>query len=90
MNLSDVIFINNLPTLDIHGFDRITSSIMINDFIKDNYVMKNKFIVIVHGIGSGVLKEATRKTLSKNKSIVEYKVYPYNVGCTIASIDLTK
>ena len=52
--------------------------------------MKNRFIVIVHGIGSGILKETTQKTLAINKKVIEYKIYPFNVGCTIAKIDLTK
>lgn len=90
MNLSDIIFINNLPTLDLHGFDRQTAKVAIDDFINDNVKMKNSFIVIVHGIGSGILKEATQKTLAINKKVIEYKIYSFNVGCTIAKIDLTK
>lgn len=90
MNLNDIIFINNLPTLDLHGFDRQTAKVAIDDFINDNIKMKNSFIVIVHGIGSGILKETTQKTLAINKKVIEYKIYPFNVGCTIAKIDLTK
>ena len=90
MNLNDIIFIDNLPTLDLHGFDRQTAKVAIDDFINDNIKMKNSFIVIVHGIGSGILKETTQKTLAINKKVIEYKIYPFNVGCTIVKIDLTK
>ena len=90
MNLNDIIFINNLPTLDLHGFDRQTAKVAIDDFINDNIKMKNSFIVIVHGIGSGILKDTTKKSLAINKKVIEYKIYPFNVGCTIAKIDLTK
>ena len=90
MNLNDIIFIDNLPTLDLHGFDRQTAKVAIDDFINDNIKMKNSFIVIIHGIGSGILKDTTQKTLAINKKVVEYKIYPFNVGCTIAKIDLTK
>lgn len=90
MNLNDIIFIDNLPTLDLHGFDRQTAKVAIDDFINDNIKMKNSFIVIVHGIGSGILKDTTQKTLAINKKVIEYKIYPFNVGCTIAKIDLTK
>ena len=90
MNLNDIIFINNLPTLDLHGFDRQTAKVAIDDFINDNIKMKNNFIVIIHGIGSGILKDTTQKTLAINKKVIEYKIYPFNVGCTIAKIDLTK
>lgn len=90
MNLNDIIFIDNLPTLDLHGFDRQTAKVAIDDFINDNIKMKNSFIVIIHGIGSGILKDTTQKTLAINKKVIEYKIYPFNVGCTIAKIDLTK
>ncbi len=90
MNLNDIIFINNLPTLDLHGFDRQTAKVAIDDFINDNIKMKNSFIVIIHGIGSGILKDTTQKSLAINKKVIEYKIYPFNVGCTIAKIDLTK
>ena len=90
MNLNDLLFIDNLPTLDLHGFDRETARVTINDFINDNKKLKNNFIVIIHGIGSGILKSVTQDTLKKNKYIIEYKIYPFNIGCTIAHIDLTK
>ena len=90
MNLNDIIFINNLPTLDLHGFDRQTAKVAIDDFINDNIKMKNNFIVIIHGIGSGILKDTTQKSLAINKKVIEYKIYPFNVGCTIVKIDLTK
>ena len=90
MNLNDLLFIDNLPTLDLHGFDRDTARVIINDFINDNKKLKNNFIVIIHGIGSGILKSVTQDTLKKNKYIIEYKIYPFNIGCTIAHIDLTK
>ena len=90
MNLNDIIFIDNLPTLDLHGFDRQTAKVAIDDFINDNIKMKNSFIVIIHGIGSGILKDTTQKTLAINKKVIEYKIYPFNVGCTIVKIDLTK
>ena len=90
MNLNEIIFIDNLPTLDLHGFDRETARVAINDFIIDNLKMKNNFIVIIHGIGSGILKDTTQKVLEHNKNVLEYKIYPFNVGCTIAYINLTK
>lgn len=89
MNLNDIIFIDNLPSLDLHGFDRETARVAINDFINDNIKMKNKFIVIIHGIGSGILKETTQITLKKNKNVIEYEIYPFNVGCTLVNVNLT-
>lgn len=90
MNLNDLIFIDSLPSLDLHGFDRETARVAINDFINDNIKMKNKFIVIIHGIGSGILKETTQSVLSKNKKVIEFKIHPFNIGCTLVNVDLTK
>ena len=42
MTLNDVVFIDNLPSLDLHGFDRVTAHMMINDFIKENVRLKIK------------------------------------------------
>jgi len=90
MNLNSIIFIDNLPTLDLHGYDRQTATVAINDFINDNIKLKNQFVVIVHGIGSGIIKETTLHTLAKNKKIIEYKISPNNIGCTLVNINLTK
>lgn len=90
MKIDNIIFIDSLPKLDLHGFDRETGRVMINDFIKDNIIMKNEFVVIVHGIGSGIIKNVVQETLRKNKNIIDFKIYPFNVGCTIAQIKIDK
>lgn len=88
MTLDSVIFPDSLPTIDLHGLDRETARVYINDFIKDNQKLKNEFISIVHGNGSGILKSMTRETLSKNKDVIEFKSYYYNRGMTIVKIKL--
>ena len=37
-----IMLYSNIPTLDLHGFDRDYARIQINDFIIDNYKMKKK------------------------------------------------
>lgn len=86
MNLSEIIFIDQFPSLDLHGFDRDYARIKINEFIQDNYIMENEFIVIVHGVGNGILKKETQETLKKNKMVEEYQIFKGNIGCTIAKI----
>lgn len=88
-DLNSVIFIDSLPKLDLHGFDRETSRVLIDDFIKDNIKMKNEFLVIVHGVGSGIIKNTTLETLKKNKLVKDYKIHNFNIGCTIVQLDLT-
>jgi dsDNA-specific endonuclease/ATPase MutS2 len=87
-HLNDVIFIDNLPSIDLHGYDRETARVAINDFINDNYKQKNNIFCIVHGIGSGTLRIATNETLKKNKKVVDYKTFYYNQGCTVVEINI--
>ena len=48
----------------------------------------NKNIVIVHGKGLGIVKNAVHEALKINKMVVSYKVDNFNDGCTIVLIDL--
>ena len=86
MTLDDLIFINNLPTLYLHGLDEASAKVMISDFIYDNKKMKNPFIVIIHGVGTGVLRRATKEVLEKDKNVCNFKLSNFNQGCTIVQI----
>ena len=87
MNLN-YIFTSNLPSLDLHGYDRETARVAINDFINDNIKMKNDTILIIHGIGSGILKKTTQETLRKNKNVINYQIDFFNQGSTIVRISV--
>lgn len=87
MTLNDIIFIDNLPKLDLHGYDREIARVLINDFINDMYKQKIQIFTIVHGIGSGILKNTTIETLKRNKKVVEFKLFYYNTGCTLVRIE---
>ena len=84
--LNNALFINRYPTLDLHGYDRETARVAINDFIQDNKIMKNEIVVIVHGKGQGVLQKQTKETLKNNKDVLDYKQDYFNDGCTIVQI----
>ena len=86
----DFMFTSRYPKLDLHGFDRETARVAINDFINDNIKMGNKIVVIVHGIGTGVIRETTFNTLKKNKNVLEYKSDYSNRGCTLALLKIDK
>ncbi|MBR3198395.1 MAG: Smr/MutS family protein [Bacilli bacterium] len=90
MEINEVVFPDSLPKLDLHGYDRETARVAINDFIADNIKMGNEIITIVHGIGSGIIKETTHKTLTNNKKVIDFKSFYNNRGCTIVKIKLTK
>lgn len=77
---------NNLPHLDLHGLDRDYARILINEFIYDNYRQKETKVIIVHGIGTGIIRKVTQETLKKNKYVDSYKIDNFNSGSTIVTI----
>ena len=89
MNLNDIIFIDNLPSLDLHGFDQAYANIKINEFIKDNIKMQNDIIVIIHGIGTGKIKEQTHNTLKHNKNVLDYKLFFFFFFITLVKIKIS-
>ncbi|MEG1457369.1 MAG: Smr/MutS family protein [Bacilli bacterium] len=80
------IFTENLPHLDVHGLDRLTTIMLLKDFINDNIILKNKYIVVVHGKGTGALKEEITAYLKRCKNIKSYYLSSYNIGQTIIEL----
>lgn len=82
----EIININNIPTLDLHGESSDISKILIEDFIRENLKLKNYIIAIVHGKGLGILKKKTHEVLKNNKNVIDFKIYYFNDGMTIAKL----
>lgn len=80
------IFIKNLPTLDLHGYDTSSAKVSTNDFINRNIIMQNSKIVIIHGKGTGLVKKAVHEVLKENKKVVNYHTDNLNDGLTIVSL----
>ena len=76
----------NLPTLDLHGETRDIAKVLINEFIEDNYKMKNNKLIIIHGVGTKTLLKETQNTLKNNKYVLEYKIDNFNTGQTIVTL----
>ena len=81
-------FIDIYPTLDLHGEYSDTIYYLIDGFIKDNIKLGNNIIVIVHGKGSGVLKEKTHEILNSDKRVIQYQLSADNPGATIIEINV--
>ncbi len=88
MTINEVVFIDSLPKLDLHGYDRESARVAINDFIKDNQKMGNEVILIVHGLGSGIIRDVCVQTLSRSKAVLEFKSVYNNRGCMLVQIKL--
>lgn len=88
MELKDIIFIESYPKIDLHGLDRETARVLVTDFIKDNIKQKQEIIVIIHGIGTGILRKTVHETLRKNKNVEDFKTFYSNNGSTIVKIKI--
>ena len=80
------IFLDNLPKIDLHGYDRESARVMVNDFVDEAVMMGYSSVVIIHGIGSGILRMAVKEALDKNKKVLSHHVDGMNNGCTVVKI----
>ena len=79
-------FLKILPQLDVHGYTEDTVMTVVNDFINDNFKMRKRKIVVVHGKGFGILRRKIHESLKRNKLVDNYYLYNLNIGCTIIEL----
>lgn len=78
---------NNIPKLDLHGETRETARILIDEFISDNIKIGNDKILIIHGIGTGIIKKETHKVLKQDARVKNFYIDFFNIGCTVVELD---
>ena len=78
--------LNKYPKIDVHGETTETVVFVVQDFIKDNYKMKNKYIVVIHGKGSGALKRKVHEILKQDKLVANFELYAMNIGQTLIEL----
>ncbi len=76
-------FLYGCPILDLHGETYETSKVLTKIFINDAVKTRDKKIVIIHGKGKGVVKEAVYSELKLNRYVKEYHTDNFNDGMTI-------
>lgn len=76
----------NYPSLDLHGCDREYATILVNDFIRDNVKLGKRYIKIIHGKGTGVLRTHISQLLKKKKEVEKYYFNMFNDGETIVEL----
>ena len=79
-------FLNILPSIDVHGFTRETVYVPVSDFINDNIKLRNKKIVIIHGIGYGILRDEINRRFKRYKRVKKLYLSIDNAGCTIIEL----
>jgi len=80
--------IDNLPTLDLHGMDSVTSKIRFNEFVKDNIILKNRELLVVHGVGLGIIRDVIKEEAKNNKNVIKSELDIFNSGVTRVFIDI--
>lgn len=86
MNIDNYLLYDTLPKIDLHGYDRESARVSIEDFIRDSIIMKNEYIVIVHGIGGGIIRKTTEEVLKKHKKVKNFKSSYFNPGMTVVQL----
>lgn len=85
-------YLSSIRNVDLHGMDRITAIITVDEFINDLIRLKEAKGVIIHGVGTGILRREVSNYLKYDKRIKEYKLDFMNPGCTVILLNdkLTK
>ena len=81
-----ILILSSYPSIDLHGMDREYAVFKVREFIDDCYKLKYEKIVIIHGVGTGILKDTVRSYLQKEKRVLEYKLDFMNPGCTLVTL----
>lgn len=78
------------PRIDVHGETYDSVSLILTQFIDDNYKLGNKFIAIIHGKGEGILKNRIHELLKNNRKVEDYYLNNWNIGETIIVLNIEK
>ena len=84
--IDNYMLFDNLPAIDLHGEDSISAIIKTDEFFNDNLKLKNKLVVVIHGVGKGILKREIHKFLKKDKRVLKYRIDAFNPGMTIVEL----
>ncbi len=79
-------FLFDVPSIDIHGYDRNGGVAMVKNFIDNQIRIGKRKVTIVHGKGEGTLKQATHEYLRKDKRVESFKLNIFNDGETIVEL----
>ena len=85
MEVNDVFF-EMLPKIDLHGYDKDSARIAVNDFVDESLAMGYSKVVIIHGIGKGIVKKVVHEALFRNRGVLNYRLMWENIGCTLVEL----
>lgn len=81
---------SNFPTIDLHGYTKEAAKEVLEDFVDDLIKMGMPGGIVIHGRGSGLLKEVTHDFLKHNSNVTDIHLDYYNVGVTYFTLKNNK
>lgn len=88
--MSSDVLTSKSPKIDVHGETYDSVSLILSQFVDDNYKLGNKYIRIIHGKGEGILKSRIHELLKTNKKVSSYYLNNWNIGETIIVLNIDK
>ena len=76
-------FLNILPKMDLHGYNRDMVKYRLDVFINDNIKLRNKKIV---GKGEGIIKDEVHRLLKRDNRVKYFYLDSDNIGETIIEL----
>lgn len=74
------------PRLDLHGEERALVYALVSEFLKDNYKLGNKEIVIIHGKSTNILTKEVHLVLKEHELVKNFYLNNWNIGETIVNL----
>lgn len=86
--MKDDPFLYNLPFIDVHGYDKEYTIMLLKSLIKDCLILKEYKLYIIHGKGTYILKNAIHEYLKTDKNVDKFYIYNLNDGLTIIELKI--
>lgn len=84
--MSNPIFNLKCPHLDLHGETLATLDYIVTTFLNDNFKMGNRYVYLIHGWNSTIIRDQVHKLLKQNRNVVSYRLDVNNIGQTIIEL----
>jgi DNA mismatch repair protein MutS2 len=81
---------SDMPNVDLHGMDTHDAEMMVGDAIDRAFMDGTEVLRIIHGDGTGVLRNAIRRLLEDHKFVVAWRPAPGAQGAGVAHAVIEK
>jgi DNA mismatch repair protein MutS2 len=65
--------LGGVPELDLHGMDRFQAEQEVDAFLYDSAHMGERVVAVIHGRGTGVLREVVHRILSRHETVEHFE-----------------